>query len=145
MNCSEGGSRLAADRNYFAEPSPHYSSAALPQVRIAAGIDGRARVYDSSSREIGSIAGWGSDIAAIESGCGSGWQVVASKPTDAGEPDAIQAYEMTGAGATPAGDPALFPGPVTALWSGGKQATVVTRIAETGRYAAYSLSISCGR
>jgi hypothetical protein len=133
MNCSSGDSGLAAGRNYFAGPPPYYSSAILPEGRILAGVDGR------------SIAEWGSDIAAIESGCGSGRQVLASKPTEASEPDAIQAHEVTGGRATAVGDPAQFPGPVTALWSSGKQAVAVTRMPDTGRYAAYSLSISCGR
>ena len=45
--------------------------------------------------------------AAVESGCGAGWQVLASRP---GEPDAIQAYEVNGSRAMPIGDPAPFPG-----------------------------------
>ena len=140
MTCSEStGSGLVAGRNYFAGPPPYYSIAILPEGRIGAGVDGRARLADIS------ISDWGSDIATIESGCGSGRQVLASKPTDASEPDAVQAYEVTGARVTAAGEPAQFPGPVTALWSSGKQAVAVTRIPDTGRYAAYSLSISCGR
>jgi hypothetical protein len=145
MNCSENsGAGLTAGRNVFSEsPLPAYfSSAALPGGRVIAAVDGHARVYDRSQREIGVIDGWGSDIAAVESGCGAGPQVLASRPI---EPEAIQAYEVTGGRATAVGDAAPFAGPVTALWSSGSQARAVARNPETGRYAAYSLAITCSR
>jgi hypothetical protein len=145
IHCLESsGSGLAGGRNYFSEPPlpPYFSTAALPDARVIAAVDGRAHVYDGSQREIGAIEGWGSDIAGVDSGCGSGRQVLASKP---GDPDAVQAYEVNGGRATPMGDPAPLPGPVTALWSSGRQAVAVARNSETGKYVAYSLAITCSR
>lgn len=151
MNCVESsGPGMASGRNYFNEPPlpPFFSSASLPgPLRIVAGVDGRARMYDSSMRELASIAGWGSDIAALESGCRSGRQILASKPGDGGDPDAIQGYEVNGRRFVAAGDPVTFPGPITALWPSASPAgaIAVARNSETGRYAAYSLAITCSR
>ena len=74
-------------------------------------------------------------------------QVIATRPADAGEPDAVQVYEVTERRADAAGDPATFPGPVVALWPSGRRGEVVAiaRSSETGRYAAYNLAISCNR
>jgi len=146
MTCVEGDAGgMAAGRNYFTEAAlpPFFSSATLPgTVRILAGVDGRARIYDRSLKEIDAIAGWGSDIAPVESSCRSGRQVLASKPGDAGEADAVQAYEVIENRAARVGDPVTFSGPVTALWASGQQAMAVAR-SSAGRYAAYSLSITC--
>ena len=152
MSCGESNApwpldgvaaELAPGRNYFTTPrlGSFFSAASAPKVQIVAGLDGRARIYDNALGEVTAISGWGSDIAAIESGCA---QILATRPGDAGEPDAIQAYDTTGRGI---GDPATFPGPVVALWPSARKGEVVAiaRSAETGRYAAYSLAIICDR
>ena len=147
ITCDESSNGMAAGRNYFTEPAlpPFFSIATLSSsVRIIAGVDGRTHVYDGT-RELGAFTGWGSDIAAVESGCSAGRQILASKPGEAGEPDAVQAYEWSDRRTTPAGDPVTFPGPVTALWASREQTVAVTRNSETGRYAAYSLAITCSR
>jgi len=134
---------LAPGRNYFTAPrlGSFLSAASLPQFQIVAGLDGRARVYDGAFREVSLVSGWGSDIAAIENGCA---QILATRPGDAGEPDAVQAYDISGRSAS---DPATFPGPVVALWRSARkgEAVAVARNAETGRYAAYSLAVTCDR
>lgn len=149
MTCAESGAWLAPGRNYFAEPGlpPYFSAANLPSGRLLAGVDGRTRLYDAASREIGQWTGWGSDIAAVETGCGSGYAVLATKPGEEGEPDEIRLFDVSGAAPAPAGEPTLFSGPVTALWPASRkgEATAVARNPETGRYAAYSLAITCGR
>jgi hypothetical protein len=148
MSCAESNSAaIVVGRNYFSEPRlpPYFSSVVLPGMRIVAGVDGRARVYDGGLRELATITGWGSDLAAIESPCHAGPRILASKPGEAGEPDAVQAYEMTGGRAVVAGDPVTFLGPVTALWGRQAEAVAVARNSDTGRYAAYSLAITCGR
>ena len=136
----------AAGRNYFAAPrlGAFFSAAALPPFEIVAGLDGRARVYDSAFREVSVVSGWGSDIATVETGCRGGVQVLATRPGESSEPDAVQAYEITG---RRAGDPATFAGPVVALWPSARkgEATAVARSSETGRYAAYSLAVTCDR
>ena len=152
MSCGESNAswpldgiaaELAPGRNYFTAPrlGSFFSAASLPQFQIVAGLDGRARVYDSAFREVSLVSGWGSEIAAIESGCA---QILATRPGDAGEPDAVQVYDMSGRSSA---DPATFSGPVVALWRSARkgEAVVVARNPETGRYAAYSLAITCDR
>jgi hypothetical protein len=158
MSCAESNApwpldgataELAPGRNYFSAPrlGSFFSAASLPGFEVVAGLDGRARVYDSALREVSLVSGWGNDIASIESGCRAGAQLLATRPGDAGEPDAVQVYENAERRAAPAGDPATFPGPVVALWPSARkgEAVAVARSSETGRYAAYSLAIICDR
>ena len=121
---------------------PYYSSATAEDggkpVRLYSGVDGATRL------ESGEIVGhWGSDIAGIESKCGR--MVLATRASEPDATDAIQAYQIEDGRAVAAGDPVEFAGPVAALWSAGDTATVVARNAQTGRYAAYSLAVGCGR
>jgi hypothetical protein len=148
MTCTESsGAELAPGRNYFTEPRlpAYFSTATLDGKKLVAGIDGKTRIYDAALKEVGQAAGWGSDIVAIQSECRNG--ILASKPGDGTETDAIQLYEITDRGVAPASDPAAFPGPVMALWPSGRpgEAVAVARNLETGRYAAYSLAITCDR
>jgi hypothetical protein len=136
-------------KNYFSEPAlpPYFSSATLASGRLFAGLDGRTRLYDGALRETGQWGGWGSDIAAVDTGCGGDRVVLATRPGDSSETDAIQLYNIAPAGPAPAGEPVTFPGPVTALWPERQpgEAVAIARNPETGRYAAYSLAITCDR
>jgi hypothetical protein len=151
MVCAEGNTGMWAlgGKNYFSEPGlpPYYSSATLAGGRLLAGLDGHAHLYDSALRETGQWGGWGSDIAAVDPGCGDGRAVLATKPGDWSEPDAIQLYNVGARGPAPASEPATFSGPVTALWPENQPgaAVAIARNPETGRYAAYSLAITCDR
>lgn len=142
-----GGAPLAKGRNYFeAAPAPYYSAARLGETTLAAGLDGRTYVYDAAMQPVGSFAGWGSEIMAIETGCGGGRQALATRPAGAGEADALQAFELTGAQSSAASAPIEFAGPLVALWPAGPAAAVaVARDAKTGSYAAYRISASCSR
>jgi hypothetical protein len=51
----------------------------------------------------------------------------------------------TGSGGRAISEAVQFPGPVTALWPAPGGAVVVARHLVTGRYAAYNLTIDCGR
>jgi hypothetical protein len=144
------GAELAAGRNYFTEARlpAFFSTATVTGKRLVAGVDGRTHVYDGTLREVGQVSGWGSDIAAVEGGCGSERQALATRPGDGSEPDSIQLYDFAaGRGGVAVSDPATFPGPVVALWPSGRadEAVAIARSAETGRYAAYSLAITCDR
>jgi hypothetical protein len=144
------GAELAAGRNYFAEPRlpPFFSTATVTGKRLVAGVDGHTHVYDGTLREIGQVSGWGSDIAAVEGGCGNERQMLATRPGDDSESDTIQLYDVAaGRGGAAISDPATFPGPVVALWPSVQtsEAVAIARSAETGRYAAYSLAITCNR
>ncbi len=115
-------------------------------VWLFAGTDGRTRLYNIDLEPMGSWAGWGSDMAAIESQCGSRSQVLVTQPGDASAADSIQAYEILDGSPQPVGDAVTFSGPVTALWTaGGNTAFAIAQDLRTGGYVAFSLAIACNR
>jgi len=130
---------------------PFFSSAVVDErgqwLWIFAGADGRARLYDQALEPAGTLGDCGSDLVSVQTQCGRNWQVLITKSGDAGEPDAVQAYEIVDRQAVAASQPVDFAGPITALWpaAGGSSAVAVSRDLKTGRYAAFSLAISCPR
>jgi hypothetical protein len=163
----ESGSRatllanFAATRNYFdgrvatetglrkTVAAPFYSAAsAVEQNRLLwllAMLDGRTQIFDAWLDPVGAIASWGSDIAGTQASCGGGSQVLATRPGDAGEADAVQAFAIVNRAAAPLTAPVEFAGPVTALWpSSATSALAVARDSLTGRYAAYVITVVCG-
>jgi hypothetical protein len=158
-----GGALLLANfapaRNYFdgrvvtqaglrKTVAPFYSAAAVDgqgrTLWLLAGLDGRTQIVDASLEPTAAIAGWGSDIAGVNAGCGAGSLVVATRAgTD--DRDAVQAFSMANGIAAPLAEPVAFAGPVTALWpAGAASALAVERDLTTGRYAAYLLTVACG-
>jgi hypothetical protein len=162
----ESGSRalllaaFAPARNYFdgrvvtqsglhKTVPPFYSAASVEeqgrQLWLLAMVDGRTLIFDSALDPVGAIPAWGSDIAGTEARCAGGWQVLATRPGDQGETDAIQGYAIVNRAPVAITAPAEFPGPVTALWtSGGTGAIAVAKNAATGKYAAYIITLACG-
>ena len=59
-----------------------YSAAAVPRDQtvswLLATVDGQVHLLDGSTDQVLEKLGWGSDIASVHSGCGSGWQVLAT-------------------------------------------------------------------
>jgi hypothetical protein len=152
---------FAATRNYFdgrvataaglrkTIAAPFYSAASAAEqgrpLWLLAMLDGRTQIFDAWLDPVGAIASWGSDIAGTEASCGGGSQVLATRPGDAGEPDAIQAFAIVNRAATPLTAPVEFAGPVTALWPlSATSALAVVRDPLTGRYAAYVITVVCG-
>ncbi len=138
----EGGGKLP----------PFFSAAAVQKndgaYWIFTVVDGRARLYRKQSEEPEAIfTGWGSEVAGIQTQCGSGGQVLATRPGDWTEPDAIRAYEIVDHDVVAVSSPVEFPGPVTALWpaTDGSNAIAVVRNLKTEHDEAYRLSFSCGR
>lgn len=127
-----------------------YSAAPLPRDKytlwLFATVDGQLHMLDGISDQTSGKLGWGSDITSLHSGCGSGWQVLATGTNDRGT-DAVRAFEIADREPAAVTQPAEFSGNITALWtqSDGSNAIAVTRDAETGKYAAYRLSITCGQ
>jgi len=143
--------RLIASGGEERHVPPFFSGAAL-QVNgstlwILAGVDGRLRVLNGAYNSLATFDGWGSDLASVRSGCGSGWLALADGALESSEPDAVRAYEVGRRGARAVSPAAEFPGPITALWpaADGASALAVSRNLDTGRYEAYRLSISCGQ
>jgi hypothetical protein len=116
---------------------------------LFAGTDGRARLYQYDlSAPAAIFNGWGSNMAAVHSNCGSGWQALVSAPTDSVRPDSVQAVEIVGREALPVSAAVELSGPVQALWSSGKNsesANGVLQSPATGKYEAFTLSVNCGR
>lgn len=175
LNCSEqpaagwqfpNGSqtRIEPGRNFFdglaspdesnAPASPRFFSAAMmsraggDSEKILAEMDGKARLYDNSATGSSALTidGWGDDIATIQTGCDSEWQVLVTGTGDWTEPDQIQIYEIRDHQAIAVGQPLNFPGPILALWPATdvKTARVVSRNLQTGMYEASMVSVTCG-
>lgn len=121
--------------------------------RLTTGQDGLARLYEDNNEPVATFSGWGSEIAALHSGCGSGWQVLVTNTTDWTKPDTIQAVEVRDRRAVPVSGAMEFSGPIVALHTPGAravdpamptaQAFAVEHNLQTGRYDAYLLSINC--
>ena len=119
-----------SSRNYFTgvvTPSvgvdlpPFYSAAALPRPAGAAlligGIDGRVQLVDAGAlKPVSGTRDWGSDFSALRSGCGEGYQVIASGSGEAIS-DSLRAYEFPNREAAPVSQPLAMNGSVIALWT----------------------------
>ena len=150
--------QYAGNRNYFdgrvvaqsgtrKSVAPFYSAAAVEDagapVWLLAGVDGRTILYTSGLDAAGEIPQpWGSDLAGTNARCGNGQQVLATRAEDAS--DAVQAFRLVNRQAEAVSAPVAMPGPVTALWSVGSSAVAVVRDANSGKYAAYWLTLACG-
>ena len=109
-------------------------------------VDGQVHLLDGSTDQVLEKLGWGSDIASVRSGCGSGWQVLATGSGE-GANDAVRAFEVTGREPVAASTPIDVSGAITAMWteSGGTGAVAVAHNSKTGRYEAFRLILTCGR
>ena len=163
----ESGSRaillanFAANRNYFdgrvvmqnglrRSVARFFSAAAFEETGglswLVTLVDGKTQILDASFDPAGEIAGWGSDIAGLGASCNGGSPILATRPGDADEPDAVQAFTIVNRTAVPVAPPVPFPGPVTALWSSSSGSVLaVSRDPATSRYAAYVLTMVCNR
>jgi hypothetical protein len=128
---------------------PFFSAASAEengrQYWLLAMLDGRTQIFDAAFDPVGSVAPWGSDLAATETHCGGGWQTLATKAVEGREPDAVRAYGLVNRAPVPLSAPLDLPGPVTAFWSlGGDRALAVVVDLATGRYEAYVITVNCG-
>jgi len=127
-----------------------YSAAPLPRDKytlwLFAAVDGQLHLLDGITDQTAGKLGWGNDVTSVHSGCGSGWQVLASGAADNGT-DTVRAFEVADREPAAVTAPIDFGGGITALWTEGEgiNAIAVARDSETGKYAAYRLSIACGQ
>ena len=127
-----------------------YSAAAVPRGPnvswLLATVDGHVHFLDGSTDQVLEKLVWGSDIASVHSGCGSGWQVLATAPGD-GRSDMVRVFEADGREPIAAGAPLDVNGAITALWAetNGSGAVAVAHNFESGRYEAFRLILTCGR
>ena len=141
--------RVATPNGMRKTLAPFFSAASADdngrQYWLLAMLDGHTQIFDAAFDPVGSVAPWGSDLAATEAHCGAGSQTLATKAGDAREPDAVRAYGLVNRAPIPLSAPLDLPGPVTALWSlGGNTALAVVGDLATGRYQAYVITVNCG-
>lgn len=132
--------------------APFYSAAALPRPKytlwIFAQTDGTVHLNDGvNNLAAPGTPDWGSDVAAVSSGCGLGTQLLVSGAGDGAAPDVVRAFEIADREPTELSPPMGMPGPVTALWTmaGGHSALAVAHNLKTDRYDAFELTITCGQ
>lgn len=125
-----------------------YSAAALPRTNyvlwLFAGTDGQAHFVDGVTEQSAKL-NWGSDMATVRTGCGAGWQLLATaQDTNGG--DSLRAYEIADRDPVPVSAASDFPGEITALWADVKydNAIVVVRDPERGEYEAFRVAVACG-
>ena len=110
-----------------------------------AAVDGSLHLVDGMTDQAVRGWKWGSDLAAVHSGCGSGTQLLVS---DSGNPerDALRAFEIPDRDPVAASSALEFEGQITALWpeTNGNSTTAIVKRKDTGWYEAYRVSISCG-
>jgi hypothetical protein len=107
-------------------------------------LEGQTGIFTAAFEPVGTVPSWGSDIVGINAPCAGGSQVLATRPGDGNEPDAIQAFSIVNRAANPVAAPLAFGGPVTALWPATATAALaVTRDPATGKYAAYLVTLAC--
>jgi len=127
-----------------------YSAAPLPRdkytVWIFATVDGQVHLLDGVTDQTLGKLGWGSDLAAVKSNCGSGWQILASSNGN-GPGDAVKAFEFPDREPVAASLPVDFSGNITALWTqpDGNDVIAVSQNSESGAYEANLLSIACSQ
>jgi hypothetical protein len=112
---------------------------------VFAAVDGRIHLLDGMTDQIAEKLDWGSDLASVHSGCGIGWDVLATSPSETA--DSVRAYDFPDREALAVSPPLAFDGPVTALWeeANGSDAIAISQNLETGAYEAYRLTITCGQ
>ncbi len=127
-----------------------YSAAALPRENytlwLFAATDGRLHLLDGMADQSTGKLNWGSEIAALRSDCGSGWQVLASGNAE-GSKDTLRAFEFADRDPIAVSQPLEFSGTITALWtdSTGSSAVAVARDPQTERYEAFRITLACNR
>ncbi|HLY42365.1 MAG TPA: hypothetical protein VKR52_14220 [Terracidiphilus sp.] len=119
-----------------------YTSAVIPRPAgggaiLVNGIDGKMQLLDTASSRAQPVAGtrdWGSDFAALNSGCGAGTQVIASGSGEAAT-DSLRAYEIPALEAVPASPPLAVNGAVTAMWPAPDNKSVFAVVRNTAAHA----------
>lgn len=109
-------------------------------LHLLAGLDGRVHLYNQEQRPLAAIDDWNSDFAPVCAG-----QILAAKPAARAGTDTVTSFRLTDGRAVEASKPVELTGAVTALWPAHSGAVVITRNPDSGRYAASSLTLDCGR
>ena len=128
----------SASRNFFtgmvvpalgADLPPFYSASPVPRpdgVRwLINGVDGKVQIVENGAlKPVAGSRDWGSDFAALHTGCGAGTQIVTSS-SGAAAIDSLRAFEIPAQEAIPASAPLGMDGTVTALWTAHDDKSIV--------------------
>jgi hypothetical protein len=127
-----------------------YSAVALPRDKYTlwavTAVDGQLHLLDGMRDQVMPGAGWGSQIAAVQTACG-GLQVLASRAGDGANGDSVRAFAIPDREPVALSAPVDFSGPVTAMWPGAddRNVTTISRNPQTGTYDVYRLAIVCNQ
>jgi hypothetical protein len=127
---------------------PFYSAALIPHsdgvALLINGIDGKVQlVTNGALKSVVGTRDWGSDVAALNTGCGAGTQIIASGSGEAAT-DSLRAYELPGLEAVPASAPLAMDGSVTALWTAPDARSLVAIVRNAAnQYEEYRVTASC--
>ena len=132
----------------YTNAQPFYTAASLPREKytlwLFTGTDGTVHAVDGLSDQTWRGVQWGSDIASVHTGCGSGWQVLASGNKDS-RVDELRVYDVADREAIAVSAPLTLAGKITALWTSTESdAVVVIQNEEANRYEAYRVLFTCG-
>ncbi len=158
---NEASAQFVSNRNYFdghvrlqngeEMTMPPFFAAAVLQSEsrtwAVSSLDGRTQFYGQKIQNASVSETWGSELAAIQTGCGSGWQILANRLSSSSGTDFLQAYEMSNRAAVAVSTPVEFPGPIVALWPSSREpaATAVSHNLKTDRYEAFRIVVACGQ
>ena len=129
--------------------TPFFAMAAIPYpsytLWVFSGVDGQFRTHDGVRPGTLNVHDWGSDLASVHSGCGSGTQLLVTAMTDAGANDSLRAFELVERQPVLAAPAMEFSGTITALWTAddGAGATAVVRSPRTGDYEVFHVTMGC--
>ena len=125
-----------------------YSAALVPRAVgngafLIAGVDGKVQLAENGV--LATVAGtrdWGSDLAVLRSGCGTGTQVIASGSGEAVS-DSLRAYELPALEAVPASAPLVMEGTVTAMWPAPDAKSVFAVVRKANEYEVDRVTALC--
>lgn len=133
---------IIPSRNYFkGTRGLYYSLAEIDGDAFQADLDGHTRLYLNQTEPARVLENFGSELAAIEPGCGAKVQLLTSLETEQ-----AQAFEYAGGRLQPSTPPLSMDGPIVAIWQASErrdQVTVVVRNRTKRTYEASRLAISC--
>ncbi|MGB8262242.1 MAG: hypothetical protein WCE75_17925, partial [Terracidiphilus sp.] len=125
-----------------------YSAALVPRAAgpalLVGGIDGKVLLAEGGAlKPVNGARDWGSDFAALRSGCGAGTQIVTSGSGEA-LADSLRAFELPALEVIPVSAPLAMEGTVIALWAApdGKSLLAVVRGAQN-RYEVDRVTALC--
>jgi hypothetical protein len=131
---------------------PFFSAAALARPRytlwVFARTDATVHAFDGlNDIPLRTLNNSGSDLATVNSGCGSGTQLLVTSAVDTTVVDTVRVFEVADRDALEAAPAINFAGPITALWpaADGHTAVAVARNLKTERYDAFEIAINCAQ